>query len=130
MAVKDVVAEHECGFRAADEGLADEKGLRESTGGRLYGVTEVRAPLTAVAEKLTEARGILRGRNDQNVAHACQHERAERVVDHRLVVDWQELFRNRERGGVKARSRAARENDPFAVHMAPCEHSSSMRRET
>jgi hypothetical protein len=46
----------------------------------------------AVAQQHFEARRVLRRGNDQHVADAGQHQRAQRVVDHRLVVHRQQLL--------------------------------------
>src|SRR3712207_8556981 len=46
---------------------------------------------SAGPEELPEARQILRRRDDQDVPDVRQHQRRERVVDHRLVVDRQQL---------------------------------------
>ena len=46
----------------------------------------------SVAEQVGEALRILRRRDDENVANPRQHQRAERVVNHRLVLDRQQLL--------------------------------------
>ena len=68
----------------------------------------------AVAEQLLEARGVLRGGDDQDVADAGQHQRGQRVIDHRLVVDRQQLLGDRQGGGVQPGAGAAGEDDAFA----------------
>src|SRR5216117_257892 len=60
-----------------------------------------------------EARGVLRRRDDQDGPDAGEHQRRQRVVDHRLVVDRQKLLREHLRHRVKARSRTAGEDDAF-----------------
>lgn len=56
---------------------------------------------------------ILRRRDDQNIADPCKHERAQRVVDHRLVIDRHELLGNDHGQRVKARPGAAGQYDTF-----------------
>ena len=46
----------------------------------------------AVAEQTLELRRVLRGRDDEDFADTRKHERRQRVVDHRLVVDRHELL--------------------------------------
>ena len=46
----------------------------------------------AIAQQGLESRQILRGGNDQDVADARQHERGRRVVNHRLVINRQQLL--------------------------------------
>ena len=98
VAVEDVVAQHEGGVVVADEVGADDEGLGEAVRAGLDGVLQVDAPLAAVAEQLLEARGVLRRGDDQDVADACQQQRGQRVVDHRLVVDRQQLLGYRQGG--------------------------------
>ncbi len=60
--------------------------------------------------------GVLRRRDDQHLADARQHQRGERVVDHRLVVDRQQLLADRVRDRVQARARTTGQDDAAAVH--------------
>ena len=64
VSVKDVVAEDEGATLAGDEVGPDEEGLRDAFGARLHGVAEAESPAGAVAEKLLEARRVLRRRDD------------------------------------------------------------------
>ena len=73
------------------------------------------APLRAVAQQPLERRQVLRRRDDQDVPDARQHQRRERVVDHRLVVDRQELLADRPGDRMQPRARAAGEDDPLAL---------------
>ena len=70
----------------------------------------------AVAQQLLEARGVLGGGDDEDVADAGQHEGAERVVDHRFVVDRDELLGDGEGGRVQPGAGSAGEDDAFALH--------------
>src|SRR5439155_545192 len=65
------------------------------------------------AEQLFEAGCVLRRRDDQDVADAGEHQRRQRVIHHRLVVDRQELLRDDLRHRVKAGSCATGEDDAF-----------------
>ena len=95
VAEEDVVAQHQCAGIAADERAADDEGLRQAVRRRLHGVAQSDAPLRAVAEQLLEQRLVVRRGDDQDVADAGQHQHAERIVDHRLVVDRQQLLADR-----------------------------------
>ena len=55
--------------------------------GKLY--TE----LMAVSEQCLKTRGVLRCGDDQDVADACIHKNRQRIIDHRLVIDREKLFR-------------------------------------
>ncbi len=70
-----------------DKVSADEEGLGKAVGAGLHGVTKLDSPLASVAEQVGKAGGVLGRGDEQNLAQAGQHEGAERVIDHRLVVD-------------------------------------------
>lgn len=116
VAVEDVVAEHEGARLAGDEPLADGEGLRQAVGARLLGVGQVHAVARAVPEQALEV-GEVGGRgDDQDVPDARQHEGGQRVVDHGLVVDRQQLLGGHERERVQARARPAGEDDAFHIN--------------
>ena len=127
VAVEDVVAEDQGGTVVADEVGADDEGLGEAVRAGLDGVLQVDAPLAAVAEQLLEARGVLRGGDDQDVTDAGQQQRGQRVVDHRLVVDRQQLLGDRQGGGMQPGAGAAGEDDAFAGSHDVCVFSFSGR---
>ena len=113
VAVEDVVAEHQGARLAGDELLADGEGLRQAVGARLLGVGEVHAVARAVPEQALEVGQVGRRGDDQDVADARQHEGGQRVVDHGLVVDRQQLLGGHERERVQARAGPAGEDDAF-----------------
>ena len=113
VAVEDVVAEHEGARLAVNELLADGEGLRQAVGARLLGVGQVHAVARAVPEQALEVGEVGRGGDDQDVPDARQHEGAERVVDHGLVVDRKQLLGGHERERVQARAGPAGEDDAF-----------------
>ena len=67
----------------------------------------------AVAEQRLEPRQVARRGDDQDLADAGKHQHAERIVDHRLVVDRQQLLRDRQRRRIKARAAAASKDNPL-----------------
>ena len=113
VAVEDVVAEHERARLAGDELLADGEGLRQAVRTRLLGVGQVDAVARAVPEQALEVGQVGRRGDDQDVADARQHEGGQRVVDHGLVVDRQQLLGGHERERVQARAGPAGEDDAF-----------------
>ena len=116
MTVENVVAQHQCGGLVTQEGLANQEGLGQAIRAGLDGVLQVEPPLAAVAQKLLEARRILRGADDEYVTHTRQHECAERVVDHGLVEDREKLLADGQRGRVQSGAGTAGEDDAFACH--------------
>ena len=107
MPKKQVVAEDERAALASDEVAADDKGIGESARLLLDRVVESKAPPASVAEKTAELRLILWGGDDEDVANARQHQGAERVVDHRLVVDRQKLLGRDKRYWIEPRTLSA-----------------------
>ena len=92
VAVEDVVTQHESAGASIDELPADDEGLGKAVWGGLLGIGEAYPELGAISQQPLEVREVMGRRNDQDVAYACKHEGRERVVDHRLVVDRQELL--------------------------------------
>lgn len=113
VAVEDVVAQHERAGLAGDELLADGEGLRQAVRRGLLGVGEVHAVARAVPEQALEIGQVGRRGDDQDVPDASQHEGGQRVVDHGLVVDRQQLLGGHERERVQARAGPAGEDDAF-----------------
>src|SRR5690606_38054678 len=68
----------------------------------------------SVAKQGLEQRLLVRGVDDQHLADPRQHQHAERVVDHRLVVDRQQLLADGPGDRIQARARAASEDDALA----------------
>ena len=114
VAVEDVVAEHQGARLAGDELLADGEGLRQAVRRGLLGVGEVHAVARAVPEQALEVGEVRRRGDDQDVPDARQHEGGQRVVDHGLVVDRQQLLGGHERERVQAGAGPAGEDD--ALH--------------
>ena len=110
-AVEDVVAERERHAIRADELAADDERLRQAVGARLRGVGDLQPDLAAVAEQAPEAVLLVRRRDHQHLPDAGQHQRRQRVVDHRLVVDRHQLLADGARQRVQPRSRSAGEDD-------------------
>ena len=113
VAVEDVVAEHQRARLAGDELLADGECLCEAVRAGLLGVGEVHAVARAVAEQALEVGEVRRRGDDQDVPDARKHEGGQRVVDHGLVVDRQQLLGGHERERVQARAGPAGEDDAF-----------------
>ena len=113
VAVEDVVAEHQRARLAVDELLADGEGLGQAVRRGLLCVGEVHAVARAVPEQALEVGEVGRRGDDQDVPDARQHEGGQRVVDHGLVVDRQQLLGGHERERVQAGAGPAGEDDAF-----------------
>ena len=114
VAEEDVVAEHQGGGVVAEVLGADEERLRQPVRRRLHGVAELDAPLRPVAEQPDELLLVVRRGDDQDVPDPGQHQRRDRVVDHRLVVDRQQLLADAAGERVQPGARTTRQDD--ALH--------------
>ena len=94
MAVEDVVAEGEGNGVAIDPVCGDQEGLSDAFGFVLHPVLNAHSEIRSVAEHPLEDRDVVRRRDQQDVSDAREHERGQRVIDHRLVIDRQELLGN------------------------------------
>src|SRR5438552_9142539 len=69
-AVKDIVAEDKRAVLPVDKLLADDEGLGDTVGLRLHPISDVDAPLTALAKERLETRHFRFGCDDEDVANA------------------------------------------------------------
>ena len=67
----------------------------------------------AAAQQAAEGRQVLRRADEQDVPDAGQHQRAERVVHHRFVINGQQLLADCHGQRVEARAPAPRQDDSF-----------------
>ena len=112
-AVEDVVAQDEAHRVFADEFLADQKCLGQAVRGRLFRVLQADSIIRAVAKQATEARKVLRCRDQKNIPNPRQHQNRQRIIDHRLVVNGQKLFAYSLRDRVQTRARSSGQYDTF-----------------
>ena len=113
LAVEYVVPENQTYRGIRDERRPDEEGLRETLRSRLHGVAQIDAELTTIAEHSLKGWLIFRRGYDENVSNPGQHEHGQRVVDHRLVVDGEELLTHAQGERVQARALSTRQDDAF-----------------
>ena len=102
----DVIPKDETRLAVTDKRLSNEERLSNPVGLGLLSIGDVDAKLRAVLQ------GCLKVGRPLGVAilHACQHEGGKRVIDHRLVENWQQLLRDRHRAGVEPGPAAPSEN--------------------
>ena len=100
--IEDVVAKDEADGVIADKLLADDESLGQSVGAWLLGVFKLDAQFAAVTEQSAEAREVVRGGDDENLAYASEHQNRDGVIYHRLVKDRYQLFANAFGYGVEA----------------------------
>ncbi len=118
--VEQVVTEYEHHRIVSDEVGADRECLRETFRFGLFGVLEADTPLRTITEQLLELWLVGRCCDDQNFSDASEHERGERVVDHRLVVDVHQLLADTHSDWVESGARPTRENNSLHYRTSLC----------
>ena len=108
---EEVVAEYQRACSAIEEVLANYHRLGDAARRGLRGVRNLDPPRIAGAKKSLKERRINRRRDDQELPHPREHQRAQRVVDHRLVEHREQLLAERPRRRGQPRTAPAGEND-------------------
>ena len=111
--VEEVVSESESHATAPDKLAADDERLSQPLRAWLNGVPDAQSDFRAVPEQALESADVARSADDEDVPNACEHQRGQRVVHHRLVVDRQELLADHTRQRVEACTRPAGQDDAF-----------------
>ena len=116
VSIKYIVAERQGAGVVPDEFPADQEGLGQPVRARLYCVIQRHSPLAAIAQEPVKIGALLRCGDYQDVPDSRQHQDAQRVVDHRLVVDGQELFAHSRCHGIEPCAFSPGEDDTLVLH--------------
>ena len=92
---------------------ADNERLGQTVGRRLLGIGEVHAVVGAVAKQATKRRQVFGSGDDQDIPDSGEHEHRDGIIDHRLVVDGQQLFADAFGDGIKPGAAAAGQDNTF-----------------
>jgi len=117
IAVEDIVTEHKRAGTTRDEVLPIVEGPCKSVRLWLNHVLQRDAKLASVTQQTLEVRCVLRSRNNEDVAYARQHQCAQGVVHHGLIIHRQELFARHGRQRIEACATSSREDD--SPHCSP-----------
>ena len=121
--MEEVVAQHQGRRRAGKKVGADQEGLCEAIGAGLHGIGDRHPPGAAITEQPLEGGLVVRGGDDQHLTDPGQHQGAERVMDHWLVVHRHQLLAHRRGKRCQASATASSENDALARHCRPAANS-------
>ena len=113
VAEEDVVPKDQAGVASFDEISSEEERLGDAFWLRLRNVLKGAPPLAAVPKEFAELPAVVWRGDDGNLTDARQKENRQRIIDHRLIVDRQQLFADSEREGMKPRTGTARQQDTF-----------------
>ena len=113
--MEEVVAQHECSRSPSQKVSANQKRLGQTIRTRLDRVLNVHAPGRPIAKQALKSPLIVGCGDDQHLPNPRQHQCAERVIDHRLVVHRQELFAHRLGDRMQTGAAATRQDDALAL---------------
>src|SRR5579863_6585389 len=115
MTIKDVVPQHQRARAIFEELLAQQESLSYALRFRLHLVLQANPELTSIPQQGLELGYILGCGDNQYFSYSRQHQRAERVVNHRLVVDGKKALSHRLRDRIESRPGPSRQNDAFVL---------------
>ena len=94
VALDDVVAQDHADLVAVGEVFGQRQGVGDAAFAFLVGVVQMclRPNCFAVGQQAQKVAGIPAAGDDQDVLYPGVHQRLDRVIDHRLVVDRQQMF--------------------------------------
>src|SRR5208337_2538096 len=101
MSVEDIVSKNKAGGLTADEVFSDKKGLGKPAGVGLLSIADIKPELGPILKQLLERREVPWRGDQQDIPNPREHKRTQRVINHGLIEDWEELLRNRHRAGIK-----------------------------
>ena len=113
MSKKQIVAQNQGHAIIANEIAANDKGLRQTLGPRLGGISQIDAKAGPIAHEAMELFLVLWSGDDKNISYSRQHQRRQRIIDHRLVINRHELFTHGQGQGIKAGAVSSGKDDPF-----------------
>src|SRR5947209_1125395 len=79
-------------------------------------IRQLNSPSLSIAKQALELSDLFRRGDDQNFTDARQHQRSERVIDQRFVVNREQLLRSGQGQWIESRSAPPRQNNALAVH--------------
>ena len=92
VAVEDVVAKDQAGAIVANKLFTNDKSLGKAIRTRLFGILKVHAVVRSVAKQAPEAGEVVGGADDEDIADPGQHQGTDGVIDHRLVINGEQLL--------------------------------------
>ena len=126
VAAEDVVAQDDAERVVADEVAGEPDRVRDAEGAALVAIRQLEAEVPAVAQQLDDVTDALAADDDHDLADPHARERVERVVDHRPVVDRQQVLVGDEREREQPARRAARQDE--SLHRRHASTGQSRRR--
>ena len=115
MATEDIIAQHHYRWGAGQKLLCQNKGLRQTVRAGLHFILERDAPLATIAQDALKLICIIGSGDNHDLTDTSHHQHGQGVIDHRLVVDRQQLFRHAHSNGIKPCAGAASKNNTLSL---------------
>ena len=116
--VEEVVAQDQGSLVTREESLRNEESLRQTLWSCLNCILHIHAPGPSITQESLEGARILRGGDDQDIAKPRSHQSAQGIVDHRLVVDREQLLTNPFGHWPQPAAGPTSEDDPLHAYKA------------
>ena len=120
MAMEEVVAQHQGRRRPSKKIGPNQKGLGQAIGAGLHRIGNRHPPGRSIAQQPLEGGLVHRGGDDQHLPNPRQHQGAEGVINHRLVVHRQQLFAHRLGDRMEPGTATPSQDDPFSLLAQAC----------
>ena len=117
--LKNIISEYQTDRIRSNEIGTDQEGLRQSIRRRLLRIGELHSVVRTIAQQTTESRQILRGRDHENLPNPRTHQYRNRIVDHRLVVNGQQLLAHPFSHRIQPGTRSSCKNNSFHNSILP-----------
>ena len=101
VAVEDIIPQDHGTAVIPDKITPDGEGLGQPFRFFLHGIGDVHAEGSPVPEQLPDTGCVSRGADDENITNPRQHQSAEGIVDHGLIIDRQKLLARNKRKGIE-----------------------------
>src|SRR5690554_3523697 len=118
ISVEDIVSENQRGGMPLEEGLGNEERFGEPAWVSLLCVAELHAPLLSASEESPKKHLLMRRRDDQDLANSRLEQRRKGIVDHRFIVDREQLLAHSAGERMKPCASPSCEYDPATAHAA------------
>ena len=110
-AEENIIAENQTAESPPIKSFPMMKASARPTRLRLCRIGKRSSPFLSVAEQTLERRQAFGRADHQDFPNTRQHQHRKRIINHRLVIDRQDLFAHAERQRIKTRAASARKND-------------------
>lgn len=114
--IKYIVSQNQRHWVLPDKFFSDDERLRQPIRGWLDGIGDTDSELASIFEETLKGRLIFRCCNDQDIPDPRQHQDGHGIVDHRFIVNRQELLGDPQSHRMQPRPGPTRQDDSLSSH--------------